>query len=212
MPFTETQFLDVFETFNLVTWPFVAVLWIGAAWFAGQLVGARNVSRSVRVFAAVLWAWTGIGYHAVYFTRVNPAAWLFAALFLIEAAGFLWWARHRDDGPVEGSHPGALAIFFLAYALLYPGLVVLTGHAWPRGPVFGVPCPVALFTTGILLAARPAAPRWLLIVPILWALVGGTAAFLFGMTPDLMLFVAAGALVWEQAPVAKRGKRLRVTV
>ena len=39
-------------------------------------------------------------------------------------------------------------------------------------------------------------PRLLLIVPIFWSVVGGSAALLFGMTPDLMLFVAGATLAF----------------
>ena len=38
-------------------------------------------------------------------------------------------------------------------------------------------------------------PRWLFVVPIAWSIVGGSAAVLLGMTPDLMLFVAGVFLV-----------------
>jgi hypothetical protein len=32
-----------------------------------------------------------VAYHAVFFTRINPAAWFFAALFVGEALAFLWF-------------------------------------------------------------------------------------------------------------------------
>jgi hypothetical protein len=57
-----------------------------------------------------------------------------------------------------------------------------------------VPCPTTLFTAGCLLAAVPPVPRWLLVIPALWSLVGGSAALLLGITPDLMLFAAGAAL------------------
>jgi hypothetical protein len=62
----------------------------------------------------------------------------------------------------------------------------------PRAPAFGVPCPTTIFTAGLLLATPLS--RWLLVIPIVWSLVGGSAAFLFGMTPDLMLFATAVTL------------------
>jgi len=57
-----------------------------------------------------------------------------------------------------------------------------------------VPCPTTLFTAGLVLAAsRPAIP--VLIVPTLWALVGGSAALKLGVLPDVMLFPAAVFMV-----------------
>src|SRR5688572_3985311 len=31
------------------------------------------------------WAWSAVAYHMAFFTRINPAAWPFAALFLVFA-------------------------------------------------------------------------------------------------------------------------------
>jgi hypothetical protein len=68
-----------------------------------------------------------------------------------------------------------------------------------------VPCPVTLFTTGVLLAAVDV-PRALLVVPILWSLIGGSAALLLGMTADLLLFAAAAALGWLAVRPASAGR------
>jgi hypothetical protein len=73
---------------------------------------------------------------------------------------------------------------------------------YPRVPTFGVPCPTTILTLGFLLAVRPALPLMTAAVPILWAVIGGSAAILFGVWADLMMPVAAGALlvdVWVRA-------------
>jgi hypothetical protein len=72
---------------------------------------------------------------------------------------------------------------------------LLTVHDWPGVPTFGVPCPTTLFTAGCLLAAVRPAPRRLIVIPVLWSLLGGSAALLLGVTLDLILFAAAAALV-----------------
>jgi hypothetical protein len=48
----------------------------------------------------------------------------------------------------------------MAYAaVLYPLIGVCTGHAYPKLPMFGItPCPVTLFTLGVLLLAREPVP------------------------------------------------------
>jgi hypothetical protein len=84
---------------------------------------------------------------------------------------------------------------FLAYSLVYPILVLFSGHEFPRAPAFAVPCPTALFTAGVLFAVVPPVPRWLFIVPVAWSVVGGSAALVLGMTPDLLLFVAGVSLL-----------------
>ena len=87
-----------------------------------------------------------------------------------------------------------IAAGLVGYALLYPFLVIVSGHDFPRAPLFGVPCPLTLFTSGVLLAAEARPARWLFVVPIAWSIIGGSAAMLLGVTPDLALFGAAGAL------------------
>jgi hypothetical protein len=69
----------------------------------------------------------------------------------------------------------------LVLALAYSGLALATGHAWPRTPTFGVPCPTTLVTAGFLLAAVPPVPRWLAVIPVLWSIIGGSAALLLGV-------------------------------
>jgi hypothetical protein len=72
---------------------------------------------------------------------------------------------------------------------------LLSGHAWPRAPLAAVPCPATLFTIGLLLIAGPAAPRALAIAPLVWAVVGGSAAVTLGVLPDWMLLVAGAMLL-----------------
>jgi hypothetical protein len=82
-------------------------------------------------------------------------------------------------------------------AVLYPLIGVWTGHHYPALPMFGIaPCPVVLFTFGVLLLAKAPLPRRLLIAPFVWALIGGTAAFLLGVAQDWLLLASAGVGVY----------------
>jgi uncharacterized protein DUF6064 len=148
-------------------------------------------SPSIRI----QWAWTAVIYHALYFAEINPAAWLFAGVFLVQAGAIFWFgvAPHRLTFELTQGYRHALAALFLIVSLLYPVLVLSGEHQFPRAPLFGVPCPLTLFTAGLLLAARPPVPRALFVLPIVWCVIGGTAALLFGVIPDLALW--AGALV-----------------
>ena len=59
----------------------------GGVWL---LSSRRSHDRRISGLLAVHWAWSAVAYHVVFFTRVNPAAWLFAAIFLLQAALFFW--------------------------------------------------------------------------------------------------------------------------
>jgi hypothetical protein len=203
LPFTHDQFLDVMGAYNAALWPFAGVLWLVTLVATVQWFRGRATSSGLTVLLALHWVWSGIAYHAVFFTRINPAAWGFAGLFVVGAAAFVWFGliRHRLAFDFRRTSRHALAGAFVVYSLAYPGLVLLTGLEWPRMPAFGVPCPTTLLTAGLLLSATPTVPRGVFVAPILWALVGGSAALTLGITPDFGLFVAAfvltGYAIWS---------------
>jgi hypothetical protein len=57
--------------------------------------------------------------------------------------------------------------------------------------MFGVtPCPVTIFTFGLLLLTVRSVPRWLFVVPFVWSLIGGSAAILLNVPQDWLLLVS----------------------
>ena len=205
MPFTRDQFFDLFIVYNAQLAPVIAGLWLVSLVAVLQHFSGQLRPRAAAGLLAVQWAWSGAVYHAVYFTRINPAAWLFAGMFLVQSVALLWYASaNRQAAPVAREHGVVRAIaadVFLVASLAYPALVLLTGHSASRAPLFAVPCPTTLLTAGLLLALGPRAPRWLAVIPIIWAGIGGSAAVLFGVMPDLLLVAAGIALVvWVMLP------------
>ena len=75
--------------------------------------------------------------------------------------------------------------------MVYPSWSTLAGHRYPELPTFGLPCPTALFTIGMLALLVTPYPRAPLVVPVAWCLVGAQAALFFDVLPDLTLLVAA---------------------
>jgi hypothetical protein len=191
LPFSEEQFLDVFAAFNRAFWPLGAVLWIAAAIVFVSWLRQRAPARVVMGLLAALWL-TGALYHLVFFTAINPAAWLFGAAFMAEALLMLWigatrpiaFERRRDWQSIA-------AAVLVVYSLCYPLLGLLFGLRFPRMPAFGVPCPTALITVGLLLSSREGVARALLIVPVLWCVIATSAALQLGIAADLALAVAA---------------------
>jgi uncharacterized protein DUF6064 len=194
LPFTVEQFFHVFERYNHAVWPAqvlltaLAILSFGLAWRPTPWTG-----RAVSAVVALLWAWMAVAYHFAFFTDINPAAWLFGTLFLVEAAWVGWTGavrgrlRFRWRRDSWGWAGAALVLFAL---IVYPLLGDLLGHRYPGAPTFGLPCPTTLFTLGMLLLAGPRAPRSVFVVPLLWAVVGSTAAFSLGVYEDMSLLVA----------------------
>lgn len=70
------------------------------------------------------------------------------------------------------------------------------GLGYPAQPTFGItPCPLTLFTFGVLLLTRSPVPRSLLIIPQGWSLLGGSAAFLLGVPQDWPLLFSGMAVL-----------------
>jgi len=196
LPFTSDQFFDVFALYNRTFVVVVVGLWIGSivllAFVSREpLRRGRTLSRCL----GVLWLWNAVAYHALFFTRINPAAWLFAAVFAVQALLFFRDAtRRRIEYLSTTGWRRGVGLGLVAYALAYPFLTIALGHRYPETPTFGVPCPTAILTIGVLITARGRLPLTLTIIPIVWSLIGGSAAALLTVPTDYVL-LAAGILL-----------------
>lgn len=210
LPFTVEQFLAVFVTYNEAIWPAQVFAYV-AGGLAFSLVLRRH-ERSDRMIAGILaamWAWTGLAYHLTFFTVINKMAYGFGALFVVQAAAFAYTGVYRsrimfglNAGP--GAWIGLAFVFYAAIA--YPVLGLAMGHSSVELPMFGVtPCPVTIFTFGMLLLTRQPFPWLLLVVPVLWSLVGGSAAMLLRVPQDWLLLVSGAVAV---ALLIRRDRRL----
>lgn len=200
LPFTRDAFLDVFAAYNERLWPVAVGLWLLTVYaFVGLIRASHRRTAFIPVLLAIHWAWAGLAYHAAFFSRINPAAWVFSALFVIEAMVLTWeGVVCRGLSFSRGHSPRHLMAFgLILYALLYPLIAAAGGHAYPRVPTFGVPCPTTILTVGFLLAADLPYPHAATVIPVLWAFIGGSAAFLLGVRADLMLIAAGVALLGD---------------
>ena len=95
-------------------------------------------------------------------------------------------------------------------AILYPLIGLATGHHYPETPMFGVtPCPVTIFTFGLLLFTVRPVPRWLLVIPFIWSLIGGSAAILLNVPQDWLL-LASGCIALPLIVLRDRQARQNV--
>ena len=98
LPFTPEQFLGVFAQYNDALWPVVVAFWLAslgvlaATWRKPTVYG-----RALTYLLVALWAWNAVAYHMWFFTRINPAAKLFGAVFALQAALFLWTGSAQQD-------------------------------------------------------------------------------------------------------------------
>ena len=195
MPFTANEFFDVFAAYNRAVWPVVSILWLLTTLVCGRLVlGASIPAPLLRLLLAAHWLWAGLVYHAWFFAAINPAASLFAALFVAQAILFFAVKTPAPEAVVAGSTRRVVSSLLIVYSLIYPAVVWAEGFAYPRMPTFGVPCPTVLLTIGVLLAASRSSVVFS-VIPVGWSVIAGTAAWLFGVHADFVLPAAGGLLV-----------------
>lgn len=194
LPFTVEQFYGVFRDYNTALWPAPVVLVLLALVAVVLVAFPRRWSGvGVSSILAVLWAWLGGAYHLAFFTAINPVAYGFAALSIAGVLVFVWQGvvHRRLEFALAFNVRTALGILLIIFALIvYPVWAALAGHHYPSLPTFGLPCPTTIFTLGMLAFTVTPYPRGALVVPVVWAFVGGQAAFLLGVPQDFGLLVA----------------------
>lgn len=208
LPFTHEQFVAVFAAYNTAVWPAPLLAYALGAVMLWRLVRtAPDSGRWIGLGLAAMWMWTGVGYHWVHFTAINKVAWVFGALFVVQGMQLAVAALQSRLSFSPWAHTKAwLGWGLLGYAALaYPLLGLAAGLRYPAMPMFGVtPCPLTIFTFGLFLLAASPVPRRLFVIPLLWSLVGGSAAFLLDVPQDWLLLFSGVATV-----AVLRGKRLQ---
>jgi hypothetical protein len=195
IPFTTEQFLQVFEKYNQAIYPFQFAL-ILVAIVTIFITTSRKpfANKLIAYLLAFLWLWTGIVYHLIFFTAISPPAYLFGTLFIVQGLLFLYEGvvRNRLIFRASQNFYSIFATIFIAYSLvIYPLIGYALGRTFLASPTFGTPCPTVIFTFGLLLWTDKRFPLSLLIIPVLWSLVGTSAALSFGIKEDFGLLVAA---------------------
>lgn len=207
LPFSRDAFFDVFGAYNEAWWPVALVFWTATlAAFVSSFRGGRGTQWTFGLLG-MQWAWSAVAYHATLFSGINPAAWLFAAMFLIQAGLLTWYGVADQQLTFSGHRSTAHLVGYalVGYGLLYPLIVLVGAHSYPRVPTFGVPCPTTIVTVGFLLLVRGRIPPLLSVVPVIWAAIGGSGALLLDVPADLALPVAGLILVlrtWAIRPTA----------
>jgi hypothetical protein len=193
LPFTKEQFLEVFKIYNVNVWPAQTILILLALVLLLVLFKKNNYSNKIiSIGLAMLWLWMGMIYHIIFFTKINNVAYLFGSLFIIQAGLLLYYGIVKKEliYNYRNNFIGVISIIFFLYALIfYPLLGYQFGHLYPSTPTFGLPCPTTIFTFGMIIQLENR-KNIIFIIPIVWSLIGFTAAIKLGIYQDIGLLIA----------------------
>jgi Family of unknown function (DUF6064) len=198
-------FLAMFGRANAAAWPIQIVWYLAAVAMVGlALWPVRRSSQLICALAAAYFAWIGIAY----FTWLMPGmhfSLLWAAVFTLQAVLVVVAGVGRSDLVIRPriDLASGLGAAFIAYALIaYPLIGLAGGHPLRTLPLLGVsPCVTVVFFFGLLLWAQPPAPKYVLLVPLAWALGAAPPDLGRGVAADYGMLVAAvitaGLIIWR---------------
>ncbi len=194
LPFTIDQFLNVFKNYNESVWPMQIFLFLMAIGVIFLIYKKYSFSNKCVLFSlSFLWLWIGIVYHWIFFSQINKPAFGFGGLFVIQGVLFLFLGlKNRVEFSFRKKFDSIMGVIFVLFALIiYPLMNYFFSHVWPYNPTFGLPCPTVIFTLGVLLLSIKGLPKYIVAIPLLWSLIGVSAAINLGIWEDVAL-VAAG--------------------
>ena len=193
LPFTLEQFKLVFHRYNLAIWPAqMLALLIGVLVLLPILRGKQKLWPS-QLGLALMWLTVGFAYHYTYFRQINSLAAGFAGACIVQ--GLLLLVARNAAKPQEtlSTWKRVAGWAMVIYSMVvYPLIGLALGHAFPDNPTFGVtPCPTTMFTLGVLTICAGRLPRYLVVIPVIWSLIGTSAALNLGFWEDIALIPAA---------------------
>lgn len=192
IPFTVEQFLGVFREYNLSVFPLQIIFNLIALLFIFFIFKNKKSSKFIIFYLGFLWLWMGTVYHLFFFTAINNAAYLFGVIFIFQGTFFFYYALRKEiKFKLTSGIRSYSSLALLLYSLIiYPLLGYALGHGYPYSPTFGLPCPTTIFTFAVLLLINGKIPVKLTIIPLIWSVIGFTAALSLGIYEDIGLLAA----------------------
>ncbi|MBK7030107.1 MAG: hypothetical protein IPH45_13265 [Bacteroidales bacterium] len=211
IPFTAEQFFKVFENYNLQVFPAQVILVLLG--ITGLVLAHSAKPYRDKLIGSILgfvWIWAGIIYHIGFFASINKAANFFGIVFILQGLLIIWssfsgkWTGISLKPTLSGYIGEILVIFGL---LIYPIIGLILGTPFKHTISFGLPCPSTIATFGFFLLTSGKLPRYLLLIPSLWVLIGFMAALNFGVYQDIMLLisllVSLPFLIFKKKPISE---------
>lgn len=161
-------------------------------------------NRFISLTLTFLWFWVGLVFGILVFGPVPtvmagieyPGIWyLFGGIFVIHGIILLYFGVIKDTvsytwKPDSRHYVGLLLILY--GLVFYPLVGILTGRVFLEYPIFGIaPCPVSIFTLGLLLwsDARPSLP--IMAIPLFWGFMGVVPVLFYEVYADIGTILAA---------------------
>ena len=187
---------QAFSKYNQAIWPIQIAAYALAVVAIFLAIKRFKYSDNIILFIlSFYWLWAGIVCLFGFLAPDFPIFYMLGVMAVFQGILFLYFGFKSENKLLSFSFKadiyGMTGAIYIIYALIiYPIIGYLTGHPLHNYPVFGVaPCPVCIFTLGLLIIARRRFPLILLIVPLIESLLG-IIPTLLGLYADIGLIIA----------------------
>ena len=185
-------FWETIAQYNAGTWIYQLIITLVGLWLTYSLFQHPNPAKKkgMKLYLIFINAWVAVVYYHIY---CDPRSYSNAlALFWGIMCVFWIYDLIVDYTPFELNHKHKkLAVLLCFLPLAYPVFSVARGMDFPMMTSPVMPCSVAVFTIGLLLAFSQRVNLFLILFLCHWALIGFTKTYFFQIPEDFLLASSA---------------------
>lgn len=181
-------FWETIAQYNAGTWIYQLIITLVGLWLTYSLFHHPTPAKKkgMKLYLIFINAWVAVVYYHIY---CDPRSYSNALALFWGIMCFFWiYDLIVDYTPFELNHKHKkLAVLLCFLPLAYPLFSVARGMDFPMMTSPVMPCSVAVFTIGLLLAFSQRVNLFLILFLCHWALIGFTKTYFFQIPEDFLL-------------------------
>lgn len=185
-------FWETIAQYNAGTWIYQLIITLVGLWLTYSLFHHPTPAKKkgMKLYLIFINAWVAVVYYHIY---CDPRSYSNALALFWGIMCFFWiYDLIVDYTPFELNHKHKkLAVLLCFLPLAYPLFSVARGMDFPMITSPVMPCSVAVFTIGLLLAFSQRVNLFLILFLCHWALIGFTKTYFFQIPEDFLLASSA---------------------
>ena len=185
-------FWETIAQYNAGTWIYQLIITLVGLWLTYSLFHHPTPAKKkeMKLYLIFINAWVAVVYYHIY---CDPRSYSNALALFWGIMCFFWiYDLIVDYTPFELNHKHKkLAVLLCFLPLAYPLFSVARGMDFPMMTSPVMPCSVAVFTIGLLLAFSQRVNLFLILFLCHWALIGLTKTYFFQIPEDFLLASSA---------------------
>ena len=185
-------FWETIAQYNAGTWIYQLIITLVGLWLTYSLFHHPTPAKKkgMKLYLIFINAWVAVVYYHIY---CDPRSYSNALALFWGIMWFFWiYDLIVDYTPFELNHKHKkLAVLLCFLPLAYPLFSVARGMDFPMMTSPVMPCSVAVFTIGLLLAFSQRVNLFLILFLCHWALIGFTKTYFFQIPEDFLLASSA---------------------